>query len=195
MTQLLLPPDEPQADLSRRLFLKAGAAAALFQLTPLQALADNSFWDQPRQLRLYRAQTKESLDVVYFRDGQIDYDGYYKVCQLLRDTHENKAVQMDPVLLDVLCGVQGYYRAYGYNYPLVINSGFRTLKTNNSLLSEGAAKNSMHLYGKAADLSMPHITPRHLGLVGLYFRQGGVGFYERSGFVHLDTGRLRVWRR
>lgn len=173
--------------------MRKGAALALFAGSPLAAVAQETFWDRPRTLQMYRAHTAENISVVYFRDGQLDQEGYYKACQLLRDTQANQAVQMDPVLLDVLCGVQGYYRAYGYKYPLVINSGYRSLKTNNALLSEGAVRNSMHRYGKAVDLKLPYISPKHLGLVGQYFHQGGVGFYEKKGFVHLDTGRLRVW--
>jgi len=195
MSLLLPPPFQSETPaLSRRGFLKASAALVIFAATPLSSFADESFWARPRSLKLYRAETSEMIEVIYYKDGQLDYEGYYKVCQLLRDTHQNVAVQMDPVLLDVLCGVQGYYKAYGYDYPIVINSGFRTKKTNDALAIEGAVKNSMHLYGKAVDLRMPYITPRHLGLVGLYFKQGGVGFYENKNFVHLDTGRLRVWQ-
>ena len=193
MSTLLTPMDENEPDLGRRTLLKAGCLLGLLAATPLSALASD-FWEQPRRLRLYRPTTRESADVVYWEGGQLNYDGYYQACCLLRDTHQNQAVQMDSTLLDVLCGVQGYYKAYGFDSPILINSGFRTVKTNNSLLSEGAAKNSMHLYGKAADIRMPNIPAKHLGQVGLYFRQGGVGFYESKNFVHLDTGRLRVWR-
>ncbi|MBC8737289.1 YcbK family protein [Paraburkholderia sp. UCT31] len=194
MTDLILPPLETETDLKRRAFMKAGVALALMAGTPLSAVADENFWSRPRELKLYCANTREALQVVYWSDNQLNYPGYYQICQLLRDTHENKAVQMDVVLLDILRGVQGYYEAYGFQQPLVINSGFRTEKTNERLRKEGAVRNSMHLYGKAADIYMPGIPVKHLGAVGLYFRSGGVGFYEGKGFVHLDTGRLRTWR-
>ena len=193
MTNLLTAPDEQEPDLTRRSLLKAGLLMGILAATPLSALGAD-FWDQPRRLRLYRPDTHETVDAVYWERGQLNYEGYYQACQLLRDIHQDKAVQMDTTLFDVLCGVQGYYRAYGFDSPLLINSGFRTQKTNNSLRSEGAVKNSMHLYGKAADIRMPNVPAHHLGQVGLYFRQGGVGFYESRDFVHLDTGRLRVWR-
>jgi uncharacterized protein YcbK (DUF882 family) len=193
LSTLLTPLNEKEPDLTRRSLLKAGMILGIAAASPLSALAAD-FWDQPRRLRLYRPDTKEQADVVYWEKGQLNYAGYYQACQLLRDIHQNQAVQMDTTLFDVLCGVQGWYRAYGFDSPLLVNSGFRTLKTNNSLLSEGAARNSMHLYGKAADIRMPNVPARHLGQVGLYFRQGGVGFYETRNFVHLDTGRLRVWR-
>jgi len=161
---------------------------------PGLAIAEPGFWDQPRKLKLYRPQTKEYIEPVYWQNGQLNYEGYYQACQLLRDVHDKQAVQMDVVLLDILRGVQGYYQAYGFDYPLYVNSGFRTLKTNSALLTEGAAKNSMHLYGRAADIHIPNVPVKHLGAVGLYFRRGGVGFYDAKDFVHLDTGNLRVWR-
>ena len=181
-------------ELSRRGFLKGALGLAGLAALPFSANAEGNFWEKPRELWLFRSQTRENVKLTYWKDGAYDTQGYVQACELLRDVNDNKAVQMDPVLLDIMRGMQAYYQAYGYNYPFVINSGFRTERTNRKLLSEGAARNSMHLYGKAVDLYMPNIPVKHLGQMGLYFHQGGVGFYEGRGFVHIDTGNLRVWR-
>lgn len=180
--------------MSRRGFLKAAAGiAGAAMCGPLWANAQTEFW-QKRELWLYRYATKEQIRATYFADGQLVPEEFNRLCWFMRDSHVNKMVAMDQVLLDVLNGIQGFYRLNGWNYPIVLNSGYRSPETNNKLLSEGAAKNSMHLYGKAADIYMPGAPVRDVARLGLHFKQGGVGFYERKGFVHIDTGNLRTWK-
>jgi len=177
----------------------SGPRQALRQLALGEIPAD--FWEHPRELDLQRG--NDHLKIIYWRDGQLVPEGYWAACRLLRDARANQMTYMDPAVLDILRGLLGYYQAWGWNQPLIINSGFRTVETNNALVNnknkrEGAAKNSMHLYGRAVDLHMAGIPVAHLMQLGLYFRRGGVGFYppttDRVGFVHLDTGRLRTWR-
>jgi uncharacterized protein YcbK (DUF882 family) len=153
------------------------------------------FWSQPRSLNLVRKETRERLNVVYWKEGKLIPEAYWRVCALLRDTRQGLMTGMDPRVLDILRGVQGYYDQVKWSYPLVVTSGFRTKKTNDSLVLEGAAKNSMHLYGRAVDLYIPGVPPADLARLGLYFRGGGVGFYPKKGFVHLDTGNFRFWSR
>jgi uncharacterized protein YcbK (DUF882 family) len=198
----LLPPSL-NAALSRRTFLQGmagtllvgGHASTVLAAPPANApVLDNNFWEKPRELWLKRSQTGDELRAVYWKDGTFLVEGYVGLCKLLRDVRADQAVQMDPLLLDVLAGMQGYYRAFGWNQPIYVTSGFRSVATNKALVSEGAALNSMHLYGKAADIHMPGIPVTHLGKVKQYLHDGGVGFYERRGFVHVDTGTLRSWR-
>jgi uncharacterized protein YcbK (DUF882 family) len=188
---------------TRRAFLLgAGAALAL----PVAAHAgtklsvpdkslpvDPDFWSKPRELWLSRLETNESARVVYWQQGAYKLEEYVQLCRILRDTHADNTVQMDPVLLNVLAGIQAFYKAYGWNEPITITSGFRTVATNNALRSEGAARNSMHLYGKAADITLPGIPVWHLGRVKQYLSSGGVGFYPTRHFVHVDTGSSRSW--
>lgn len=152
------------------------------------------FWLRPRELHLVRQGSSSPRRIVYWKDGKIQPEGYWQICALMRDVRANVMTTIDPALLDVLRGVLGYYEAWKWQKPLVITSGFRSHKTNAALQKEGAAKNSMHLYGRAADIYMNGVNPRDLGLLGMYMRHGGVGFYPNSGFTHLDTGKLRVWR-
>jgi len=180
---------------ARRRFLKAASAvAATAACGPLMAAQQADFWHKPRELWLYRYATKEQIRTRYFADGQLQPEEYNRLCWFMRDAHVDKMVAMDQVLLDVLYGIQGFYHLNGWNYPLVLTSGYRSPETNKKLRSEGAAKNSMHLYGKAADIYMPGAPVRDVARLGLHFRQGGVGFYESKGFVHVDTGNLRSWK-
>lgn len=170
-------------------------SAAPLQLGQIPA----DFWLRPRELWLKRQNTRQEIRVIYWKDGKLLADGYWQACAMLRDVKANVMTTMDPTVLDILRGVLGYYQAWQYNQPIVINSGFRTVQTNQALIvvgagkNEGAAKNSMHLYGKAVDLSVPGIPSRDIGILGMNLQQGGVGFYPSLGFTHLDTGRLRTW--
>lgn len=152
------------------------------------------FWTRPRTLRLYRESTKEHMSVTYWQDGQLNPAGYWQACALLRDVQANRMTAMDPLVLDIMRGMLGYYEAWKWPYPLVIRSGFRTEETNRKLLNEGAAKNSHHLYGRAVDLNVPGISIQDVGRLAQHFQRGGVGFYPNKLFVHIDTGRVRTWR-
>jgi uncharacterized protein YcbK (DUF882 family) len=63
------------------------------------------------------------------------------------------------------------------------------------LRSEGAAMNSMHLYGRASDIWLPGVPVKDVGDLARHLQQGGVGYYEHKNFVHVDTGKIRVWGR
>lgn len=193
-------PDAPAlpVGLSRRGFI-AGAASSLLTGVALGGetaapAVDASFWQRPRELWLKRAETDEELRVHYWADGDYLSDGYSRLCWLLRDVREGQAVQMDTALIDVLTGIQAYYQAYDLGGPLIVTSGYRSAATNEALLGEGASKNSMHLYGRAVDITLPGASVEHLGRVKQYLHAGGLGFYPTRNFIHIDTGRKRVWR-
>lgn len=109
---------------------------------------------------------------------------------LFRDLREEVQGPLPPMLVDMLSVVQ---ERWGYTRPLLVGSGYRTLKTNRSL--EGAAPASFHLRGWAADISVRGVAPLDLGLAVWTLSQRfgfmGVGLYP--GFVHLDVGPRRAW--
>jgi len=129
---------------------------------------------------------------VYFSDGKLIAEGYINTCRILRDVQAGQAVQMSPVLLDILCGIQGFLQAHGQGSPLVTTSGYRSPATNAA--TEGASRNSMHLHGRAWDGRMPGVSGDLLARIALYLQGGGVGLYQGKGFLHVDDGRLRFWR-
>jgi uncharacterized protein YcbK (DUF882 family) len=59
--------------------------------------------------------------------------------------------------------------------------------------SSGVAKNSQHLHGKAIDVRLRGVDTRVLRDTALRLERGGVGYYAKSDFVHVDTGRVRSW--
>lgn len=176
------PEDQPASDPTQS---PQSSSAQTAQMPP-------DFWERPRELWLRRDGTKEEVRLVYWKDGALVAEGYWQACNLLRDRKANRMTTIDPTVLDVLRGIHGYYEAWRWKHPIVITSGYRTSATNGS--TEGAAKNSMHLYGKAVDLYVPGIPADHIRRLGLYLQQGGVGYYPDNGFTHLDTGKIRAWR-
>lgn len=184
--------DTPNLD--RRGFLKGIAAVGALSLCG-GAVAEPSYWDEPRVLKLFRPATNEQVAISYWENGTWNLPGYVQICQLLRDNHQNKAVQMDRTVLDTLRGITWWLAQYGYNDHLYINSAYRTPETNARLVvSEGAAKNSLHMLGRAVDITVPGITPELLARMGLYFK-AGVGLYDSKKFIHVDSGWPRFWRK
>ncbi len=179
--------------LSRRAFLGGLIAAPLATLwTPdAQAQPVESFWNQPRVLDLYRPALRKRVRTVYWHNNQVHMPGYRELCELLKDQRAGVAYAIDIRLLDLLCAMQAWVAYYGFKDPIQVNSGYRTLQTNSRL--EGAAKNSMHLQGKAADVVFPGLPTSYIGKLASHYAGGGVGFYYSSGFVHVDTGRRRFW--
>lgn len=175
----------------RRILLRAAAYLPALALLPRSALAED-FWNLPRELWLIRKSTGEQVRTVYWADGQLIPDGYIQICHILRDVQVAQTVQMDLVLLDILRGIYGWFDQYGATRPIILNSGYRSVHTN--AMTEGAARNSMHTLGKAADLWMQGVPTEYMGRLGASLNGGGVGFYANKGFVHVDSGRLRVWR-
>ena len=50
-----------------------------------------------------------------------------------------------------------------------------------------------HMEGRAIDVRMPGVPLQDLRDAALSLKLGGVGFYPRDQFVHVDTGRVRSW--
>ncbi len=153
-----------------------------------------AFWAQPRVLRLYRPATGESVEASFWTNGALDWDGYVRICRLMRDARAGEAATIDVRLLNLLRGVQSWLALnHGVSAPLHITSGFRTAHTNAT--TEGAAKNSLHTRGMAVDCRIPGIPTADLGGLFSAFQGGGVGLYlDRRNFIHADVGRVRAWR-
>lgn len=175
----------------RREFLKKTAASLATIAVPGTGMCQ-SFWDYPRTLWLKRPASGEERRIVYWANGNYLVDGYREACHILRDVRSDVTVAMDPVLLDILRGIQGWFEVAGIQRPIVLNSGYRTPKTNS--LTEGAARASQHVSGKAADIWVPDVPADYLARLAAYLRGGGVGFYPSKGFIHVDSGQLRSWR-
>ncbi len=185
---------------ARRQFLKqiagASSAAALVGTSQL-SFAEQFKHDQKiaaeRTLRLYNIHTGESLQATFWADGQFVDDAVQQIDLLMRDHRANQAMAMQRRLYEKLYHLQ---TMFGSKEPLYVVSAYRAPKTNADLRrhSGGVAEGSMHMQGKAIDIRIPGVSHRHLHKAAVAMRSGGVGYYPKSGFIHIDTGRRRHWQ-
>ena len=169
----------------------AGAALAGVSPEAARAAVPNS---TRRILWLRRAGYDDEILAPFCVDGRTVYlPGYREICWLMRDRNVPVAqgyVQFDIVEVEALWEVQQALALLGIRQPLVITSGYRSPQTNAA--TEGAARNSMHLYAKAVDMYVPGLSMRDL-FDTCWSRSvsGGMGYYDSH--VHLDSGTRRWW--
>mgnify|MGYP000872813904 FL=1 len=180
--------------LTRRQILTAGVLGSLVCLAPVQALAKLSLTGvQERSLSLLNTHTGERLkEVVYWEKGDYILDALENLNHVLRDHRTNQVHPIDPMTLDLMAAIS---RKVGAKQPFEIISGYRSPQTNKSLSkqSRGVAKNSYHMQGKAVDLRLPGVPLKAVRKAALELRMGGVGYYAKSDFVHIDSGKVRSW--
>ena len=145
-----------------------------------------------RNLSFYHTHTGEKLSVVY-HDG-LDYlpESLENVNSYLRDFRTGESHGIDPNLLDQLYVLQQSVESNGV---FEVISGYRSPKTNARLRnkSHGVAKRSLHMQGRAVDVRLTGVSTGNLRKAALAMKAGGVGYYRKSDFLHLDTGRFRTW--
>lgn len=146
----------------------------------------------PRSLSLVNVNTKEELTVTYWSDGTYRREALNQLNHFLRDSRNNEQTEMDPLLFDVLWHTMN---ATGFHGTVEVLSAFRSPETNAWLasVSRGVARDSQHMNGNAMDIRFPGVPVFKIRQAARSLQMGGVGFYPRSGFVHLDTGPLRYW--
>ena len=185
--------------LNRRGFLRlgAGVTAGLAGLvaTPLLAAPFKAqSVSGERRISLYNIHTGESLNTVYWQDGNYIPDEMARINYLLRDRRNGEVEAMDPRLIDLLA--QLHDRVDGKK-PFYVISGYRSPNTNSYLrkvsAGGGVAKKSLHMQGRAMDIKLPKVNLAHLHNAAVHMKKGGVGYYPNDGFIHVDTGRVRYW--
>lgn len=149
-----------------------------------------------RKLAIYNIHTKETLEVVYKRDGEYVPEAMAKINHIMRDWRRDEEIEMDPALVDLIWEL---HQELGSKEPVYLISGYRSRKTNERLRRAGGgqARYSRHILGKAADIHFPDVSVKRLRNSALVRERGGVGYYPTSAipFVHVDTGRVRHWPR
>ena len=178
--------------IDRRDILKLGLAGTLASIVPLgfssEANAARNTW----RVRFRHAHTGESFNGVYRVGDRYIPEAFEKINYTLRDFRTGEIFPMDPRVIDIMALVQ---KKAGQRAPIEILSGYRSPKTNAGLRrnSSGVAKNSFHMYGQALDMHIKGYSTSSLRNIAKSLRAGGVGYYPRSSFVHVDTGTVRSW--
>jgi uncharacterized protein YcbK (DUF882 family) len=175
---------------TRRQALATLAAATAGALLPGRTWAATRA--DSRALHFAHLHTGERLAVEYCTAGRYVPDALAAVDTLLRDFRTGDVKAIDPALLDLLFDLQD---ATGATKPFQVISGFRSPQTNAALRrrSHGVASGSLHMRGQAIDIRVADVPLAGLRRAAQTLRQGGVGYYPASNFVHVDTGRVRTW--
>ncbi|MEI8295953.1 MAG: DUF882 domain-containing protein [Alphaproteobacteria bacterium] len=184
--------------ITRRGFISSLSAAAVVAPTLLipsnrmGELVDRSLPMPRRSLSFYNIHTGESLNrCVYWIDGQYQPEPLAAIHNLFRDHRNNQEREIDPKLIDMLASLS--HKLEAGHKPFHLVSGYRSPASNAMLhnASTGVARNSQHLYGRAADIFVEGYSLSQLQKAAKSLKAGGVGRY--SQFVHVDTGRVRYW--
>jgi uncharacterized protein YcbK (DUF882 family) len=148
---------------------------------------------QEHHLRLYHTHTGERIDIVYRRGDRYLPDAEARLDHFLRDHRTGAVKHYDPHVFDILSDLAA---AVGHpDAEIDIICGYRAPSSNEFLRahSPGVAKNSQHMQAHAIDIRIPGVDTLTLYDAALALSRGGVGYYPRSAFVHVDTGRVRTW--
>ena len=196
MTDRIAFPDSEDPTLSKCLLgrrrILAFGAAALALAHPLKSAFAALPQTGTRTIGLVSAHTNETLVATYWRDGMYDGGALKDINFVLRDFRTGDIARMDPKLLDLLVEL---HRRTGSRKAYQVISGYRSPKTNAMLAeaSSGVAKHSLHMEAKAVDIRLYDVDLGDLRQTALGMQAGGVGYYKKSNFVHVDTGRVRHW--
>jgi uncharacterized protein YcbK (DUF882 family) len=175
---------------TRRGFLALCGAAAI-SATPLAAVAA----PRPpsvRTISILNPHTGEAVKASYWEKGRYVPEELDAINYVLRDHWTNEVAEIDPKLLDTLHALQNRLDTKSAFH---VTSAYRSRETNDMLRRNGerAAKHSLHMEGKAADVRMPGRSVKYIHRAAMRLQAGGVGYYPRSNFVHLDVGPVRHW--
>jgi uncharacterized protein YcbK (DUF882 family) len=166
------------------------SAAPVFAKTPgiLKGAGDI------RRIRMTNPRTAESMDAIYWIEGEYIPEVMNEVSFFMRDWRENQLIAFDQRTIDIMAAA---HNLMDTTEPYNVISGYRSGVTNSMLRSRnrGVASNSYHTKGMAADLKLRSRSVAQMFKAAEACHAGGVGKYSRSSFVHMDCGPVRTWGR
>lgn len=145
------------------------------------------------RLRFFHTHTGEHLDVTYRIGDQYIPQALARVDEFLRDHRTGDVHHYDPRLLDLLKDLLASVGRTGAELNVIC--GYRTPWSNNFLRTHtsGVAQNSLHMQAEAIDIRLPGLPTSSFRDAALALHRGGVGYYAKSDFIHVDVGRIRRW--
>ena len=146
------------------------------------------------EIKLVHSHTGDMLDIVYRIGDTYIPEALDQLNSFLRDSHNAEINQFDPRTFDVLHTMLA--RLGKPNAAIDVLSGYRSQETNDELRASGttnAAEHSQHIVAKAVDLRVDGVPAPLVRDAALSLSAGGVGYYPKSQFVHVDVGPVRKW--
>ena len=179
---------------SRRTVLRATGTLGLVMLsTPSVAKLTTPLLAKGRDVHMSHLHTSERIGLIFAVGDEYVDPALSKLNYFLRDHYSQEVGVMDPVLYDLLHQIR---RDLGVRGSYDVISGFRSPRTNENLRATragGVAQRSLHMDGKAIDVRLPGVPLSELRDAAIAQKGGGVGYYPRDQFIHIDTGRVRYW--
>jgi len=174
----------------RRSFFKAGIGVCAMLALPSVCAKTMNIGE--KQLAFLNLHTGERIRSTYWAEGSYIPEELQIIESLLRDHRTGELHTIDTRLLDVLQLLQNQI---GSRKEFHVISAYRSPKTNAMLASRSnkVGKKSLHMQGRAIDVRLPEFALSELRKAALSLKIGGVGYYPKSNFVHIDTGRVRFW--
>lgn len=145
------------------------------------------------ELRLFETHRDRTIDIVYRRGDAYIPSALGKLDFFLRDHMNGRSYDMNPRLFDLL---HALVVRLGHPKAVIdVICGYRTPSTNTYLWKHGhgVSLHSLHMKGEAIDIRIPGVPLSKLRKAALALHRGGVGYYPKSDFVHVDLGRVRQW--
>jgi len=182
----------------RRKLLTFGAAAFGLAFVPNALLAAPKTSSQKsanaRTLYVKALNLNETLRATYFDGEKYVESELKKLNRLFRDRRTDDEIEMDVGVYDQLYLLQNYF---GRNKAIMMICGYRSPVTNKSMQAtkSGVAEKSLHMTGQAVDFYIEDVPLKMVQEAALSLKVGGVGYYPKSNFVHVDTGTVRYWPR
>lgn len=173
------------------------AVSLLAFLFPVSAVNSDTRVAVPKEpayeLRFFHTHTNQHLDIVYRRGDKYDPAALEQLSFFLRDHRTGDVREYDPRLFDLLHDLTASLGEP--NAEINVVCGYRTPWSNNFLRSRSraVAKHSLHMQAMAIDIRLPGVSTAELRDAALHLHEGGVGYYAREQFVHVDVGRVRRW--
>lgn len=178
---------------TRRSLLRTGGLGLLLMGAPALARVNAPAGLPARQIGMSHLHTSEQIGLVYAK-GPVYLDpALQKLNIFLRDHYTHEVGSMDPALYDILHDIR---TKLGVKSSFQIISGYRSPLTNERLRTTrggGVARRSLHMDGKAIDVRLQGVPLKELREAAVSLARGGVGYYPRDNFVHVDTGAFRTW--
>ena len=145
-------------------------------------------------LILYNTNTKEELKIYFFEKKLVNYKRR-EIDYFFRDFRYNEVKRVNAKLLNYL-----YYLVDIMDVKdkkIHIHSGFRNEKTQQLLRKNNpnyVAYDSRHLRANAIDFSIPGVDMYKVFYIAKRLKIGGVGYYSKSKFIHIDIEKYRSWK-
>ncbi|MEO1919022.1 MAG: DUF882 domain-containing protein [Paracoccaceae bacterium] len=180
---------------SRRRLLGAFAGVAVVSATPVYASVAGFLRNagDVRRISMRSQRTGESIHTIYWIEGKYINPALEEINYFMRDWRQNEVISYDRRNIDILAAS---HRLMETTEPYTLLSGYRSTKTNALLRrsNRGVASNSYHIKGMAADVRLKSRSVSQMAAAGKACKSGGIGKYNGSNFVHMDSGPVRSWR-